>query len=220
MVALVDSSSPMLRAKVTSVPAVAETPTGSVSFGIDGSGPVQRDGLATNTLPMTGGVATCKVSALPASTSPWTAQATYGGDGNFTSSDGTFTTTATTQPTTTTTTAPTTTTTTTTQPSTQMAPPSGYTAGQRIFEDQFLGTTLDTFKWNTTSGANGGLWNDFGIFTNGNTGPNTPSSTDTEWWSPSQVSVNNGLSLTAVRDGTAETAPIQPLALQLLIRAG
>jgi hypothetical protein len=41
---------------------------------------------------MSGGVATCKVtSALPASGSPETAQATYSGDGNFTASGGTFT---------------------------------------------------------------------------------------------------------------------------------
>ena len=100
-VALTDATSPTLRAKVVAADSSdAAIPTGTVSFTINGLGPVQCDGLATDTVQMSGGVATCKItSTLPASGSPATAQATYGGndsfapsDGVYTSSDGTFTT--------------------------------------------------------------------------------------------------------------------------------
>jgi hypothetical protein len=94
VVALAGTSSLTLRAKVTGVPSSAEIPTGTVTFAATGSGPVQCDGL-TNTVPMSGDVATSKVtSALVASGSPETAQATYSGDGNLTTSDGNFTTSA------------------------------------------------------------------------------------------------------------------------------
>jgi len=88
---LLDATSPTLRAKVTGSASDAGTPTGTVSFAINGSGPVQCDGL-TNTVVMSGGVATCKItSALPSPGSPETAQATYGGDDNFAPSNGTYT---------------------------------------------------------------------------------------------------------------------------------
>ena len=91
MAALVGSTSPTFRAKVIGVPSGTAAPTGSVSFAVNGFGPLQCDGLS-DTVSMSGGVATCKVtSALPASGSPETAQATYSGDGNFTASGGTFT---------------------------------------------------------------------------------------------------------------------------------
>jgi hypothetical protein len=91
VVALVGSTSPTFRAKVTGVTSSARTPTGTVSFTINGSGSLQCDGL-TNTVSMSGGVATCRVtSALPTSGTPETAQATYSGDGNFTASVGAFT---------------------------------------------------------------------------------------------------------------------------------
>ncbi len=80
------------RAKVTGLPDSAATPTGSVTFAIDGSpGPVECDDLPTDTVRMSGGVATCKVtSALTGSGLPATAQATYSGDGSFNTSDGTL----------------------------------------------------------------------------------------------------------------------------------
>ena len=53
---LLDATSPTLRAKVTGSASDAGTPTGTVSFAINGSGPVQCDGL-TNTVVMSGGVA-------------------------------------------------------------------------------------------------------------------------------------------------------------------
>ena len=91
-VTLLDSNSPTLRAKVTGVPPSDVTPTGTVTFTIDGSGPLQCDNLPTDTIAMSGGVATCKVtSGLPSPGSPETARATYSGDGTFATSSGTFT---------------------------------------------------------------------------------------------------------------------------------
>ena len=92
VVALPGSSTPTLRAKVTSVPPSEATPTGTVTFTIDGSGPLQCDDLPMDTVAMSGGVATCKVtSGLPSPGSPETARATYSGDGNFATSNGIFT---------------------------------------------------------------------------------------------------------------------------------
>jgi Right handed beta helix region len=88
----------VFRAKVTGVSSTGQTPTGSVAFTVDGS-PLECDGLPTDSVPMTGGVATCRVSpAVPPSGSPATAVATYSGDGTFfasnpdelTESDGNF----------------------------------------------------------------------------------------------------------------------------------
>lgn len=90
VVALVGSTNPILRATVTSVPSGAGTPTGTVTFAIEGTDALQCDDLATNTIQMSGGVATCKVtSGLPASGSPATAQATYSGGALFTASHNT-----------------------------------------------------------------------------------------------------------------------------------
>jgi hypothetical protein len=62
-----------------------------VTFSVSGSGPIKCDGL-TDTVAMSGGVATCKVtSALTVSGSPKTAQATYSGDGSFATSYGVLT---------------------------------------------------------------------------------------------------------------------------------
>ena len=85
-----------------------------------------------------------------------------------------------------------------------LSPPSGYTNGQLIFDDQFSGSSLDTTKWNTYLGAAGIPWNDFGALPSPFSGPNDPAhggpGYNTEMYSPSQVAVNNGLSLTAVRN--------------------
>jgi len=91
-VALQGSSTPTLRAKVTGVPPSAVTPTRTVTFTIEGSGPIACDDLANDTVEMSGGVATCKVtSGLPAVGSSETVQATYSGDDNFIVSDGSYT---------------------------------------------------------------------------------------------------------------------------------
>ncbi len=80
-----------------------------------------------------------------------------------------------------------------------MSPPSGYSASQEIFDDQFSGTSLDTTKWNTYMGAQGGVWNDWGNLPLPYSGPDV-GGTDLEMYGPSQVSVNNGLTLTAQRN--------------------
>jgi len=85
-------------------------------------------------------------------------------------------------------------------PSGDMSAPAGYTAQQLIFEDQFSGTSLDTTKWNTYLGAQGIVWNNFGTLPSPYSGPNTPLTTDLEMYAPSQVRVNNGLTLTAQRN--------------------
>ncbi len=92
VVTLQGSSSLTFRAKVTGVPPSDVTPTGTVTFTVDGSGPLQCDNLPTDIIAMSGGVATCKVtSGLPSSGSPETARATYSGDDTFASSNGTLT---------------------------------------------------------------------------------------------------------------------------------
>ena len=204
VVTLAGSSSPTLRAKVSGEPQSIGTPTGTVSFSIFGSGPLQCDDLPTDIVAMSGGVATCKVtSGLPASGSPATVQATYSGDGHFivsdgsyTSNDGSFTGANSTPP--------------PASSSAFMEPPAGYTKQQLIFDDQFSGTRLDTTKWNTYLGAQGGIWNDFGNFPSPYSGV-TPTSqggigTDAEMYAPSQVTVDNGVTLTARRNTSGPTA--------------
>ena len=79
------------------------------------------------------------------------------------------------------------------------APP-GYTNQQLIFDDRFAGTTLDTTKWTTSLGADGVVWNDFGKLPSPYSGTNVPGSNDMAMYAPSQVSVDNGLTLTALRN--------------------
>jgi beta-glucanase (GH16 family) len=83
---------------------------------------------------------------------------------------------------------------------TGMAPPAGYSAGQLIFDDQFSGTSLNSAHWNTSMGGQGGqFWNSDGL-------PAGDSAAGTHfhqtYFSPSQVRVNNGLTLTMVHDTT------------------
>ena len=103
--------------------------------------------------------------------------------------------------TTTTTTHPTTT---TTVPSGAMSPPVGYTTQQMIFDDRFSGTSLDTTKWNTYLGAEGIVWDNFGglplPYSADNSVANGGSGNNREMYGPSQVSVDNGLKLTAQRN--------------------
>jgi hypothetical protein len=88
------------------------------------------------------------------------------------------------------------------------APP-GYTAQQMIFDDRFAGTSLDTSKWTTSLGASGLVWNNFGRLASPYTGPNAPITDEAAMFGPSQVSVANGLALTATRNpnGYAGTYP-------------
>ena len=86
-------------------------------------------------------------------------------------------------------------------PSGGMSAPAGYTAQQLIFDDRFSGTGLDPTKWNTYLGAQGITWNNNGTLPAPYSGPNVPGpGTDLEMYAPSQVSADNGLTLTAQRN--------------------
>jgi beta-glucanase (GH16 family) len=85
-------------------------------------------------------------------------------------------------------------------PPTGMAPPAGYSASQLTFDDRFAGTSLDTANWNTAMGGQGDpTWNAQGL-------PLHDSAAGTHlhetYFSPSQVTVDNGLTLTMVPDAT------------------
>jgi glycosyl hydrolase family 16 len=107
----------------------------------------------------------------------------------------------------TTTTAPTTTTTTPVTPPAgaggALGAPPGYSASQMIFDDQFSGTSLDTSKWDTYLGAEGQRWNNEGALPSPYSGPNTPLSDEGAMFGPSQVHVDNGLTLSATRNTNA-----------------
>jgi beta-glucanase (GH16 family) len=79
-----------------------------------------------------------------------------------------------------------------------MAPPPGFSTRQLTFDDQFAGTSLDTAHWNTLMGGQGDrIWNSGGL-------PSGDSAAGTQvhetYFSPSQVTVDNGLTLTMVPD--------------------
>jgi beta-glucanase (GH16 family) len=91
--------------------------------------------------------------------------------------------------------------TTTAVPSGGLSAPAGYTSQQLIFDDQFSGTSLDATKWNTYLGAQGSAWDNNGSLPAPYSGPNVPGAgTDLEMFGPSQVGVDNGLTLTAQRN--------------------
>lgn len=86
---------------------------------------------------------------------------------------------------------------------TTMSAPPGYTTSQKTFDDKFTGTSLNASNWNTymtSRQANGWPWFDsIG-------GPGTSAvginGFGDAYYSPAQVSVNNGLRLTLVPDTT------------------
>jgi beta-glucanase (GH16 family) len=78
-----------------------------------------------------------------------------------------------------------------------MAPPAGYSAAQLIFDDRFSGTSLNSAHWNTFMVGQGGIWNPHGLPV-GDSAPGIH--THQTYFSPSQVTVNNGLTLTMVPD--------------------
>jgi beta-glucanase (GH16 family) len=85
--------------------------------------------------------------------------------------------------------------------SSEMSAPRGYTSQQMIFDDQFSGSSLDTSKWTTYLGAQGIRWDNFGRLPAPYSGPNIPGSgTEAAMFGPSQVNVDNGLTLTAQRN--------------------
>ncbi|HVT42713.1 MAG TPA: hypothetical protein VHD39_06985 [Acidimicrobiales bacterium] len=78
--------------------------------------------------------------------------------------------------------------------------PSGYSSNQLILDDNFSGTTLNSNNWVTYLGASGVRWNNNGALPSPYSGQNTPITTESAMFGPSQVSVNNGLTLTAQRN--------------------
>jgi hypothetical protein len=79
-----------------------------------------------------------------------------------------------------------------------MTAPPGYTT--KILDDTFTGTSLDSSKWVTYVGDQGTVWNDHGYLPLPYSGFNQPGATGQAMYSPSQLSVNNGLSITAQRN--------------------
>lgn len=81
---------------------------------------------------------------------------------------------------------------------TRMAPPTDYSAGQLIFDDQFSGTSLNSAHWNTFMGGQGdSTWNSGGLPAGDSAAGAHSHQT---YFSPSQVTVNDGLTLTMVPD--------------------
>jgi beta-glucanase (GH16 family) len=91
-----------------------------------------------------------------------------------------------------------------------MSAPPGYTNQQLILADGFVGADLDTQKWSTYLGAQGIIWNDYGRLLAPYSAPNaSPLEDELAMFGPSQVSVHNGLTLTAQANTTrfAKTYP-------------
>ena len=80
----------------------------------------------------------------------------------------------------------------------QMPAPPGYAT--RIFEDQFTGPALDASKWVTYVGDRGIRWNDRGLLPAPYSGSNQPGATNRAMYSPAQLTVGNGLAITAQRN--------------------
>ena len=80
---------------------------------------------------------------------------------------------------------------------TKMAPPAGYSTGQLIFDDHFSGTSLNSAHWNNFMSGQGGVWNPDGLPA-GDSAAGTH--THQTYFSPSQVTVHDGLTLTMVPD--------------------
>jgi beta-glucanase (GH16 family) len=84
----------------------------------------------------------------------------------------------------------------------QLPPPPGYTAQNLIFDDRFAGTTLNGNNWNTyitSRAANGWPWSSDGA---GGSGISNVPGDDAEYMLPGQVTINNGLALTALNKAT------------------
>jgi hypothetical protein len=75
--------------------------------------------------------------------------------------------------------------------------PPGYDRSQIVFQDSFCGTALDTSKWLTYVPG----YDDRGHLSVPLSGPNS-GGLYAEYWNPSQVTVNDGLLLTAAADST------------------
>jgi len=78
-----------------------------------------------------------------------------------------------------------------------MPAPAGYS--DNVFDDTFSGTTLDQSKWIEQIGDNSGIWNDNGKLAYPLSAVGNEGQYNAEYGDPAEVTVNNGLTLNAVR---------------------
>jgi beta-glucanase (GH16 family) len=81
--------------------------------------------------------------------------------------------------------------------SSNLPTPAGFTANELVFDDNFLGNTLNSSYWNsymTSNSTKGGPWD-----SNGNGGSGLGGPYDADYDMPYEVAVDNGLTLNAVR---------------------
>lgn len=93
--------------------------------------------------------------------------------------------------------------------SVNLAAPSGFNASDLVFNDSFLGSSLNTNSWNTffTDNITGGApWSG-----NGSGGSAVGGGNDADYAMPSQISVNNGLTITAVRQSITADGTTYPV---------
>ena len=79
--------------------------------------------------------------------------------------------------------------------STNLPAPAGFSASNLVFQDNFSGSSLNSAYWNNyMSSGSSSIWD-----SNGNGGSGVGAQYDSEYFMPSQDSVNNGLTLTAIQ---------------------
>lgn len=80
-----------------------------------------------------------------------------------------------------------------------LSPPTGYSSGALVFEDVFAGSTLDSTKWIPQIADQFGIWSYFDGLTPPRSAIGHAGQYDAEFCDPSQITINNGLTITAVR---------------------
>jgi hypothetical protein len=81
--------------------------------------------------------------------------------------------------------------------STSLSTPAGFSANNLVFNDNFLGTTLNASFWNTymtSASTQGGPWD-----SSGQGGSGVSRINDVDYFEPSQDAVNSGLTITAAQ---------------------
>src|ERR1700733_3326796 len=87
--------------------------------------------------------------------------------------------------------------------------PAGFTASELVFNDSFSGGSLNASSWNTyMASSQYGVWLPNG---SGGSAIGRPGSYDAEYDMPSQVAVNNGLTLTAVKQSISANGGTYPV---------
>ncbi len=95
-------------------------------------------------------------------------------------------------------------------PNVAISTPPGYTSHQLILDDQFSGTGFATSSWTTYMAAQGVIWSDHGHIPLPYSAPNYPGTGEqAAMYGPRQVSLENGLTLTAERN-TNQYATMYP----------